>query len=150
MTRTVSPATGDTDAPHRATSSGGERGRVPRWARWYRAVHAAATSAAVTLISALLLAAASQTADGQKKSPAKHDLDQLNAVIGNIRWWLVAILATLATLFLTVGGLRYLAAGGDPGEIERSKLALKSAAIGYGLAVLAPLALSILQHIVAT
>ncbi|WP_286160264.1 pilin [Streptomyces yunnanensis] len=49
---------------------------------------------------------------------------------------------------LTFGGLRYLMAGGDPGEVESAKRALKAAAIGYGLAVLAPALVTVLQHIV--
>jgi hypothetical protein len=72
----------------------------------------------------------------------------LEQVIGNIRTWLIGILAALATTFLTLGGARYLIAGGDPGEVERAKHALRSAAIGYGLAVLAPALVTILQHIV--
>lgn len=67
----------------------------------------------------------------------------LDAVVNNIRTWLVGILVAVATLFLTVGGLRYLAANGDPGEVEKAKLALKSAALGYGLAMLAPLFVTI-------
>jgi hypothetical protein len=38
--------------------------------------------------------------------------------------------------------------GGDPGEIEKAKTAFKSAAIGYGLAALAPLVVTVLQGIV--
>ena len=38
----------------------------------------------------------------------------LNAVIGNLTDWLVGILAGVATLFLTIGGLRYLTAGRRP------------------------------------
>ncbi len=72
----------------------------------------------------------------------------LNGVIDALRVWLVGILAGLATLFLTIGGIRYLAAGGDPAEVERAKTALKSAAIGYALAALAPLIVSILQSVV--
>lgn len=72
----------------------------------------------------------------------------LNGVIDSLRVWLVGILAGLATLFLTIGGIRYLAAGGDPAEVERAKTALKSAAIGYALAALAPLLVSILQSVV--
>jgi hypothetical protein len=72
----------------------------------------------------------------------------LNAVIGSLQVWLVGILAALATLFLTIGGIRYLTAGGDPAEVERAKTALKSAAIGYALAALAPLLVSILQSVV--
>lgn len=59
-------------------------------------------------------------------------------VIHNIQTWLTGILAAAATLFLVIGGVRYLAAGGDPSEIERAKQALRSAALGYALAVLAP------------
>ena len=69
-------------------------------------------------------------------------------VIANLRNWIVGLLASLATLFFTFGGLRYLMAGGDPGEVEASKRALKAAAIGYGLAVLAPVLVTVLQGIV--
>ncbi|GHJ35467.1 pilin [Streptomyces sp. TS71-3] len=69
-------------------------------------------------------------------------------VITNLRKWIIGLLAGLATLFLTFGGLRYLTAGGDPGEVEAAKRALKAAAIGYGLAVLAPVIVSVLQGIV--
>ena len=68
----------------------------------------------------------------------------LTSVIDNLRNWMVGILAAVATLFLTIGGLRYLTAGGDPGQVEKAKTALKSAAIGYALAALAPLLVSIL------
>ena len=71
----------------------------------------------------------------------------LTSVIDNLRNWLVGILAAVATLFLTVGGLRYLTAGGDPGQVEKAKTALKSAAIGYALAALAPLLVSILASL---
>jgi len=73
----------------------------------------------------------------------------LEQVIGNIRGWLVGLLAGLATLYLTIGGVRYLTAGGDPGQVEKAKTALRSAAIGYGLAALAPLGVEILQSLVA-
>ena len=72
----------------------------------------------------------------------------LNTVIDNLRNWLVGILAGVATLFLTVGGLRYLAAGGDPSQVEKAKVALRSAAVGYALAILAPLLVSILASVV--
>jgi len=43
----------------------------------------------------------------------------IDQVVSNLTHWIVGILAGLATLFLTIGGLRYLMAGGDPGEVER-------------------------------
>ncbi|MGH9092471.1 MAG: pilin [Acidimicrobiales bacterium] len=72
----------------------------------------------------------------------------LSGVISNLTNWIVGILAGVATLFLTIGGLRYLTAGGDPGQVEKAKIALKSAAIGYALAILAPLLVSILASLV--
>jgi len=69
-------------------------------------------------------------------------------VIGNTTAWIVGILAGVATLFLTIGGLRYLMAGGDPAEVEKAKTALKSAAIGYGLAILAPVIVTVLKSLV--
>lgn len=75
--------------------------------------------------------------------------ESIEQVANNIRAWLVGILVAVATLFLTVGGLRYLAANGDPGEVEKAKLALRSAAIGYALALLAPLFVTIVGAWVA-
>lgn len=72
----------------------------------------------------------------------------INGVISNLTDWLVGILAGVATLFLTIGGLRYVTAGGDPVQVEKAKTALKSAAIGYALAALAPLIVSILASVV--
>ncbi|MFI6326498.1 hypothetical protein ACIBG8_53880 [Nonomuraea sp. NPDC050556] len=72
----------------------------------------------------------------------------LNTVFDNIRNWLIGLLAALATLMLTIGGLRYLVAGGDPGEVQKAKAALKAAAFGYGLAILAPLFVNVLKRIV--
>jgi hypothetical protein len=80
---------------------------------------------------------------------AAYAADSLEQVVNNIRTWLVGILVAVATLFLTVGGLRYAAANGDPGEVEKAKLALRSAAIGYALAMLAPLFVTIVGQWVA-
>ncbi|WP_406292283.1 pilin [Embleya sp. NBC_00896] len=74
--------------------------------------------------------------------------NNIPTVINNTRNWLMGILTALAILFLTVGGVRYLMAGGDPGEVEKAKGAFKAAAIGFCLAVLAPVILAILQSIV--
>jgi Type IV secretion system pilin len=72
----------------------------------------------------------------------------IDQVLTNIRSWLMGILASLATVFLSIGGVRYVMGGGDPGEIEKAKTALKSAALGYGLAALAPVVVTVLQGIV--
>src|SRR5438045_7525783 len=54
----------------------------------------------------------------------------LNGVIDSIRAWVAGLLAGLATLFLTIGGVRYLAANGNPRALEEGKSAIKSALIG--------------------
>ncbi|MFC4014794.1 pilin [Nonomuraea purpurea] len=74
--------------------------------------------------------------------------ESLNAVIDNLRNVIVGLLVALATLFLTVAGVRYILAGGDPGEVEAAKKGLRYAALGYGIAALAPLLVTILKGIV--
>ncbi|MFD7169127.1 pilin [Streptomyces violascens] len=81
-------------------------------------------------------------------APHSWAVADVPTVISNLRNWIVGLLTGLATLFLTFGGLRYLMAGGDPGEVEAAKRALKAAAIGYGLAILAPVLVTALQGIV--
>jgi hypothetical protein len=71
----------------------------------------------------------------------------LPQVIDGIRLWIMGIIAAVATMFLVVGGLRYMAAGGDPSQVEQAKGNFKSALIGYALAVLAPVVLTVLQGI---
>lgn len=74
----------------------------------------------------------------------------LEQVIENLRDVLVGLLVGLATLFATIGGVRYILAGGDPGEVEAAKRTLRYAAIGYGIAVLAPVLVQLLQKVVGT
>jgi hypothetical protein len=73
----------------------------------------------------------------------------LAEVVGRLRTLIVGLLAAVATLYLTIGGVRYLTANGDPGAIGRAKEAFKHAAFGYALAALAPLLVGVLQQIVA-
>ncbi|MCX5420886.1 hypothetical protein [Streptomyces sp. NBC_00078] len=82
------------------------------------------------------------------QAPHVWAVADIPTVINNLRNWIIGLLAALATLFLTFGGLRYLMAGGDPGEVEAAKRALKAAAIGYSLAILAPVIVTVLQGIV--
>ena len=69
-------------------------------------------------------------------------------VIEGLRTWIMGILAAVATLFLVVGGLRYMTAAGDPAQVEQAKGSFKAALTGYALAVLAPVILQVLQGIV--
>jgi hypothetical protein len=113
------------------------RRRAGRGRREYLLALTAIAVAVVVLVVGLAGPALAQTAD-----PA------LEQVIGRLRAVLVGLLVGLATLFLTVGGLRYLFAGGDPSQVEKAKVTLRSAAIGYGLAALAPALMRLLRFIV--
>jgi hypothetical protein len=72
----------------------------------------------------------------------------LNTVISNLSTWITGLLAALATLLLMIGGVRYILAAGDPGAHEKAKGAIRTALVGYALALLAPLLISIVQQIV--
>lgn len=75
-------------------------------------------------------------------------VNALPVVIANLQDWVMGILAAIATLFLVLAGVYWATAGGDPSQVEKAKLALRNALIGYSLAVLAPILLQIIQGIV--
>src|SRR5262249_47378242 len=95
-------------------------------------------------VVALLASASAAHADTMVVALAGSVTDVLN----NVRKWIMGILAGLATGFLSIGGVRYVMGGGDPGEVEKAKTAFKSAGWGYSLAALAPLVVEILKGIV--
>ena len=113
-----------------------------RWA--HRAVLLGAHIATVALILSVPAAAfASPTT-----APVYEAAKTLPQVIAGLQTWIMGILAALATLFLVLAGVYYATAGGDPSQVERAKAALKNALVGYGLAVLAPVLLSVVKGIV--
>lgn len=101
-------------------------------------------AAALGVASLVVLLLADPAAAAPSPPPAVNDL---GTVINNIRWWIMSIIGAVATLFLCIGGARYMMADGDPSEIERAKGSFKSAAKGYGLALLSPVLLTILNSI---
>jgi hypothetical protein len=108
--------------------------------RIYRSVFRATTVTAVVLAASASGAAPASAAGSQVLAA-----NSLPVVIANITTWIIGLLVAVATLFLTIGGLRRLAAGGDPSEIDKANSAFKNALIGYALAVLAPILLAIVQ-----
>lgn len=105
---------------------------------------AAALGTASIVAGIVVLLVADPAAAAPTPPPAVNDL---GTVVDNLRFWIMGIIGAVATLFLCIGGARYLMAGGDPSEIERAKGSFKSAGVGYGLALLAPVVLSILNSI---
>lgn len=107
-----------------------------------RATRAVRVLAAVTGLT-LGLVAATATAAWAQDAPLEPGVTDITTVVNNIRIWLIGILFAVSTLYLTIGGFRYMWSNGDPGEVEKAKSAFRNAAIGYGLAVLAPLVVTI-------
>nr|WP_306345143.1 pilin [Micromonospora sp. NBRC 107566] len=98
-------------------------------------------------VAAALLAVPS-VASADPGVPAVVAANALPVVIANLQTWIMGILAAVATLFLVLAGVYWATAGGDPAQVDKAKGALKNALIGYGLAVLAPILLQIVQGIV--
>ena len=111
--------------------------------RMWRRVGLAAALGTVVLILSAPAAAFADTGD-----PVVLAANSLPVVIANLRAWIMGILAAVATLFLVLAGVYWATAGGDPGQIDKAKGALRSALIGYGLAVLAPILLQVVQGVV--
>jgi hypothetical protein len=110
------------------------------------AIRRAVTIVVVTVVVSVvaLMAAATPAMAAPAPPPAVNDL---GTVIDNLRFWIMSVIGAVATLFLCIGGARYMMAGGDPTQIERAKGSFRSAGIGYGLALLAPVLLTILNSI---
>jgi len=80
-------------------------------------------------------------------APPPSDTARLVAIIDRATVWLVGIIAAIATLYLTLGGVRYLLAGGDPQQVDGAKRSLRSALLGYAIAALAPIIVGIAKSI---
>lgn len=109
----------------------------------------------ITEVAALVLLLSASASMSVAHAETIHMTSQVLALAGsidevltNIRNWVMGILAGLATVFLSIGGVRYVMGGGDPGEIEKAKTSFKAAGIGYALAALAPLVVTVLKGIV--
>ena len=79
---------------------------------------------------------------------APAGLGEVVGILEAVRNALVAVLTALAIAALTYAGIRYLIAGGDPGGIEKAKTAAKSAVVGLGLALLAPILVAIVKGLI--
>ncbi|MCT2282090.1 pilin [Micromonospora chalcea] len=131
----------------------------PLWVR-FRALtilsHAPMTTRALRLVArvaapaaaAVMLLAVPAVAYADPGGPVVLAANDLPTVIANLQTWVMGILAAVATLFLVLAGVYWATAGGDPAQVDKAKGALKNALIGYGLAVLAPILLEVVQGIV--
>ncbi|WP_438941337.1 pilin [Micromonospora craterilacus] len=116
---------------------------TPRRTRLRRTVHAVLAVATAALI--LVVPAAAHAAPEGGIHLAANSLP---TVISNLQRQIMLLLGGIATLFLVLAGVYWTTAGGDPGQVDKAKGALRNAMIGYGLAVLAPVLLDIARVIV--
>jgi hypothetical protein len=150
----AAPGAKQDPGPIRAAAEASAAGAVARTARALgRGVGRLAVLLAV--VGGLCVASAPVSAQAFAQAPGQGagvvvlaQAESIDQVLSNIRGWLMGILAGLATVMATVGGIRYVIADGDPGEIQRAKTAFRSAGIGFALAALAPLLVTILQGLV--
>ena len=135
---------GDRSRSQSSTSSAASKPPAPRGpGRWVHLAHLPVIAALAA--GALVLGASHAHAETTQFVAMAASVDQ---VLTNIRNWIMGILASLATVFVSVGGVRYVMAGGDPSEVEKAKTAFRAAGIGYAMAALAPLVVTVLQGIV--
>ena len=104
------------------------------------------TAAHVAIVLLMLSVPAAAFAD--PSGPVVLAANDLPTVIANLQKWVMGILAALATLFLVLGGVYRVTAGGDPAQVEKSNTQFKNALIGYALAVLAPVLLEVVKSVV--
>ncbi|MFE0527098.1 pilin [Micromonospora parva] len=122
--------------------------RTPQHTLRFPRVVRLALRAAVPLVGVGLSLAVPAAAYADPGAAVHLAANSLPVVIANLRAWVMGILAAVATLFLVLAGVYWATAGGDPSQVEKAKLALRNALIGYGLAVLAPILLQVVQGIV--
>jgi hypothetical protein len=130
----------------RPPGRGPGRRHCHRWAIWRLVPASCLVAVIVTIVWVVVVAILLGGTAAYAAEPGGSAVlvaDSITAVVNNIRGWLLGILVAVATLFLTIGGLRLMLANGDPGEAEKGKAALRSAAIGYAVALLAPLIVTV-------
>lgn len=85
----------------------------------------------------------------ETREGAEQEASALLQIVDRVQLILIVLGTALGTLFLTIAGVRWMVAGGEPGSIDSAKRALTGTAIGYGIAVLAGTLMQILDWVLA-
>ena len=85
----------------------------------------------------------------ESREGAEQEASALLQIVDRVQLILIVLGTALGTLFLTIAGVRWMVAGGEPGSIDSAKRALTGTAIGYGIAVLASTLMQILDWLLA-
>ena len=68
-------------------------------------------------------------------------------ILNRVRDMLMLIIGSLSLFMMTVGGIRYVTAGGDKDGVHGAKQTVKHALLGLGVAILAPVLIQIIKTI---
>ncbi|MFL1375779.1 hypothetical protein [Nocardiopsis protaetiae] len=98
----------------------------------------------------VLVAADASWVWAESREGAEQEAAALLQIVDRVQLILIVLGTALGTLFLTIAGVRWMVAGGEPGSIDSAKRALTGTAIGYGIAVLAGTLMQILDWVLAT
>ena len=74
-------------------------------------------------------------------------MGSINDILNRLRDMLMLVIGSLSLVMLTVGGVRYVIAGGTSDGVEAAKLTVKHALMGLAVAILAPVFIQIIKTI---
>ena len=69
-------------------------------------------------------------------------------ILNRLRDTLMLVIGSLSLVMLTVGGIRYVTAGGDESGVKGAKQTVKHALLGLAVAILAPVLIQVIKTIV--
>jgi hypothetical protein len=69
-------------------------------------------------------------------------------ILTRVRDMLMLVIGSLSLVMLTVGGVKYVTAGGDQDGVKGAKQTVKHALLGLGVALLAPVMIQVLKSVV--
>jgi hypothetical protein len=68
-------------------------------------------------------------------------------ILNRLRDTLMLVIGSLSLVMLTVGGIRYVTAGGDKNGVAGAKQTVKHALLGLAVAILAPVLIQVIKTI---
>jgi hypothetical protein len=74
-------------------------------------------------------------------------LGSITDILNRLRDTLMLVIGSLSLVMLTVGGIRYVTAGGDKDGVEGAKRTVRNALLGLAVAILAPVLIQIIKTI---
>jgi hypothetical protein len=74
-------------------------------------------------------------------------LGSITDILNRLRDMLMLVIGSLSLVMLTVGGIRYVTAGGDKDGVNGAKQTVKHALLGLAVAIAAPVLIQIIKTI---